>query len=351
MTRFFKNLFLPAFLLLISMSGFGQIPAGYYDSAEGLQGEALRQALHNIIDDHTSVSYDDLWDVYADTDKRPDGKVWDTYSNCDFTFSSDQCGSYSSICDCYNREHTVPQSWFNEASPMKSDAFHVIPTDGKVNGYRSNYPFGECNSGTTYGLGKLGSCTFPGYSGTVFEPADEYKGDMARIYFYMATRYMDVIDNWPSESQIAFSGNNLSNWTREMMLQWHHDDPVSQKEIDRNNAVFGYQHNRNPYVDNPNWADAVWDPNYNPDFTELHSAFFTVSPNPANDFITIRNSFSGDNNTFITITDLTGRIVFEENVKSTEEQIDISSFPNGSYLVVFRNSGRINFIQKLSVIR
>jgi endonuclease I len=348
MKSFFRNLFLLAFLFIISISGFAQIPAGYYDSAEGLEDEALRQALHNIIDGHTTVSYDNLWDVYEDSDKRSDGKVWDTYSNCNFTFGSDQCGSYGSICDCYNREHTVPQSWFNESSPMVSDAFHVIPTDGKVNGYRSNYPFGECNSGTTYGLGKLGSSTYPGYSGIVFEPADEYKGDMARIYFYMATRYMDVLSDWDGES---FNGNNLSTWTINMMLQWHHDDPVSQKEIDRNNAVHDYQHNRNPYVDNPIWADAIWDPNYDPNYVELHSAFFTISPNPANDFIAITNNFSGQKNTLITITDISGRIIFEKELKNENETIDISTFITGSYFVNVSCDGRFRLTQKLLVIR
>ncbi len=348
MKTFLKIFIFPVSLLIISLSGFGQIPAGYYDSAEGLEGDVLRQALHNIIDDHTSVSYDYLWTVYKTSDKRADGKLWDTYSNCDFTFISDQCGSYGSICDCYNREHTVPQSWFNSSSPMVSDAFHVIPTDGKVNGYRSNWPFGECSSGTTYGLGKLGSSTYSGYSGTVFEPADEYKGDMARIYFYMATRYMDVCSSWSGES---FSGNNLSSWTITMMLKWHHDDPVSQKEIDRNNIVYGYQHNRNPYVDNPIWADAVWDPDYNPNFVELNSVFLTVSPNPANDFILVNNSFVGADDTYLSITDISGRIVYKMELKSSQETIDINSFPSGSYFVIITSNGRNKLTQKLSVIK
>ncbi len=246
-------------LLLITVFAFhmlGQIPQGYYDSANGLSGEALRSELHNIIKNHTSISYNALWNAYKTTDIKPNGKVWDIYSNCGFNFTSDQCGTYSNICDCYNREHTVPQSWFNSASPMVSDIFHVLPTDGKVNGYRSNYPYGECANGTVYGLGKLGTSTFPGYHSIVFEPADEYKGDIARIYFYMATRYMNIIQNWGGES---FSGNNLSVWTQNLMVKWHLMDPVSQKEIDRNNKIYtNYQHNRNPYVDHPEWVAEIW---------------------------------------------------------------------------------------------
>lgn len=109
------------------------------------------------------------------------------------TVSKEQCGQYSTLGDCYNREHSFPKSWFNDDSPMVSDAFHIYPTDGKVNSQRNNYPYGECANGTTLSpngkvkaLGKLGTSTFPGYSGTVFEPDDEYKGDFARSYFYMA---------------------------------------------------------------------------------------------------------------------------------------------------------------------
>ncbi len=239
-----------------TVTAFAQIPSGYYNDAQGLSGEQLRIALHNIIKNHTVISYNGLWNAYRYTDKKPNGKVWDMYSNCDFTFSSDQCGSYTDICDCYNREHSVPQSWFGEASPMVSDIFHVVPTDGKVNGYRSNHPFGECANGTVYGLGKLGTSTTPGYTSTVFEPSNEYKGDFARIYFYMATRYMNVLQNWGGAS---FSGNNLSVWTQNMMVAWHISDPVSQKEIDRNNVIYSnYQHNRNPFVDHPEWVFEIW---------------------------------------------------------------------------------------------
>ncbi len=329
--------------LLIGINAFSQIPSGYYDSAEGLEGEALRSALHNIIDNHTTVSYDDLWDVYEDSDKRSDGKVWDTYSDCTFTFFSDQCGNYQNICDCYNREHTVPKSWFNESSPMMSDAFHVIPTDGKVNGYRANYPYGECNSGTTYGTCKKGSCTYPGYSGTVFEPANEYKGDVARIYFYMATRYMDVLNSWSGES---FSGNNFTIWTRNMLLEWHHEDPVSQKEIDRNNAVHDYQHNRNPFVDNPVWADAIWDPDYNPSFIEMTKAYISVYPNPATDIVNIKINISSETETLL-VKDITGRTILETNI-SENISLDISNFKSGIYFFIIKNNKGKSYIKKIS---
>ncbi len=250
-----NKIFVSLIVIFITNTGFSQIPSGYYDGTEGLEGNDLKMALRSIIDNHTVISYDNLWDAFDETDKQSNGKVWDIYSTCSFTFFSDQCGSYSNICDCYNREHTVPQSWFNEASPMKSDLFHVYPTDGKMNGYRSDYPYGECNNGTTYtnGLGKLGSCTYTGYSGTVFEPDDEYKGDIARTYFYMATRYN--VSSWDGAS---FSGDGFSDWTLNMLLEWDEQDPVSQKEIDRNEAIYDKQHNRNPYIDHPEWVPCVF---------------------------------------------------------------------------------------------
>jgi len=192
-------------LLLCSHWLSGQIPTGYYNTATGLTGAPLKSALYNIIKGHTALSYTALWTAFQNTNKKPDGKVWDMYSNCSFTFGADQCGNYSSECDCYNREHSWPKSWFNDATPMYTDLFHLVPTDGKVNGMRSNYPFGDVANPTyTSGNGsKLGPCSFPGYTGIVFEPIDEYKGDFARNYFYMATRYENIIAGWHSNDANA----------------------------------------------------------------------------------------------------------------------------------------------------
>jgi hypothetical protein len=140
---------------------------------------------------------------------------------------------------------------------MVADLFIVYPTDGKVNGIRSNYPYGEADNATTITTNgsKRGSCTYPGYTGTVFEPIDTYKGDFARAYFYVATRYKNVLSNWGGES---FSGDNLSTWTKNMLLAWHELDPVSSKETNRNDAAYNVQHNRNPFVDHPEWVQCVW---------------------------------------------------------------------------------------------
>jgi hypothetical protein len=165
-------------LVLQSFVLFAQIPMGYYSTATGLTGTPLRQALHDIIDNHSAKSYGSLMGYYQTTDIKPNGKVWDMYSDVpngtppySFNFSQ-TCGNYSNEGDCFNREHSWPQSWFNSNSPMQSDLFHVYPTDGKVNGLRSNYPYGEVTtpSSTTLNGSKLGPCSFTGYTGTVFEP-------------------------------------------------------------------------------------------------------------------------------------------------------------------------------------
>jgi endonuclease I len=174
------------------------------------------------------------------------------YSNVKWNPGSKQCGNYGKEGDCYNREHSIPKSWFNDKAPMINDFHHLVPTDGYVNNRRSNYPFGQVGSATyTSGNGsKLGSSNYTGISGTVFEPIDEYKGDFARMYFYMLTRYNSQVGGW---SGGVFQGEYpyLKTGYYNLYIQWAINDPVSQKEIDRNNAGYGYQGNRNPFVDCP----------------------------------------------------------------------------------------------------
>ncbi len=255
--------------MFIGSSSFSQIPVGYYNTAAGLTGAPLKLALHYIIDNHNVQSYASLWNHFTSTDAKPNGKVWDIYSDIPngtpngippyvYTFSADQCGTYAVEGDCYNREHSWPQSWFNSVSGPVSDLFHIYPTDGKVNGVRSNYPYGKVTSATTTSQNgsKLGANVFPGYSGVVFEPLDEYKGDLARSYFYMSTRYQLEDGGWSSSACTNLS--TILQWQVNLLLTWNELDPVSAKEIARNNAIYTIQNNRNPYIDNPQWVDSVW---------------------------------------------------------------------------------------------
>lgn len=241
-------------------------PSGYYTSCENKSGRDLLVALHNTVGAHTTVSYDALYDLYKTSDVRSeDGKIWDMYSTKHWPTESQRCGSYKNVGDCYNREHSFPKSWFSEGKPMYSDAFHLYPTDGKVNGQRSNYPYGECANGTNLGtyngvtaLGRCGTSTFAGYSGRVFEPDDEYKGDFARSYFYMAAAYNDKISGWNSDMLARNNYPAFSSWAVNLLLKWHRQDPVSKKELDRQEAVYAKQRNRNPFIDHPELAEYIW---------------------------------------------------------------------------------------------
>lgn len=250
--------------LFIANHAFAQAPSGYYDKADGKKGSALKTVLGDIISaGFNTISYDGLWEAYKTTDLRPDGKIWDMYSNkTNFDPDRGHSGNYHGEGDVYNREHSFPKSWFNEGKPMYSDLVHVVPTDGYVNNRRSNYPFGEVasvNYESNGGFSKVGGCNSAiGYSGTVFEPNDEYKGDFARIYFYMATRYEDQISSWSSPMLAGNKYPAYKDWALKMLLRWAKEDPVSQKEIDRNNGVYALQHNRNPYVDYPGLEQYVW---------------------------------------------------------------------------------------------
>ena len=258
--------------LIFALAGLiveAQIPTGYYDTANDKSGEELKTALHEIIKDHTSVSYGNIWTAFWSTDNKGDGVVWDMYSDgANYTYyyidGNDQCGSYEQEGDCYNREHAWPQSWFSEQTTPSCDLHHVFPTDGYVNMQRGNNPFGEVQtaSWTSQNGSKLGTCKSAlGYTGTVFEPIDEYKGDFARALMYMSVRYYTEDDSWGSSGMTNKA--EILPWALQMLLDWSDNDPVSQKEIDRNNMIYNdYQHNRNPFIDHPEYARMIWDENW-----------------------------------------------------------------------------------------
>ncbi|PWA07509.1 endonuclease [Flavobacterium psychrotolerans] len=295
-----KNYYLVSLLLLVSFC-FAQAPAGYYNNATGT-GYALKTQLYNIIKGHTDQSYQGLYNTYLTSDidvsYEKDGTILDMYSENPtgadpYNFSSgsaQRCGSYSKEGDCYNREHIIPQSIFNSESPMVSDAHFITPTDGTVNGLRSNYPHGKVGtaSKTTLNGSKLGSASNTGYAtgftGMVFEPIDEFKGDIARMYFYFATRYENVITTW-GNSYAPFNGTSDQVFTdayKNILLTWNAQDPVSPREIARNNAIYARQKNRNPYIDNNAYVTSVWGSPILAVSTYDILAGVSVYPNPTN---------------------------------------------------------------------
>ncbi|MGP9801736.1 endonuclease [Rheinheimera sp. NSM] len=263
----------------LGSTGGGGDLGSYYADAAGLTGYNLKTALHNIIKTHTAQGYSAIWGFYnvyeLDNYYENDGSILDIYSEKPsasdsyvYAAGSDQCGNYSKEGDCYNREHSFPRSWFGGAiEPMNSDIHHIFATDGFVNAKRGSYPFGEVGSAsfTSSNGSKLGSAAAgTGYSGVVFEPIDEFKGDIARAYFYMATRYQHQLANWQnnsSEANAALNGSTtqvFESWLLQLLKQWHQQDPVSQKERDRNDAAYQYQGNRNPFIDHPQFVSAIW---------------------------------------------------------------------------------------------
>ncbi|WP_449388407.1 endonuclease [Chryseobacterium lineare] len=273
-----KRILFSLLMSFVFISTFAQIPTGYYDGTTGLSGAALKTKLKDIITSgHVDHGYGGLWTSYQTTDRdniagipgyENDGTILDMYSEnpngtdpYTYTYGTNQCGTYGVEGDCYNREHIVPQSLFNSTAPMVSDIHFIRPTDGKVNGMRSNYPFGIVGNSTftSQNGSKVGNSVSPGYSGIVFEPVDAFKGDVARMIFYFITRYESQLSGFSTGNILggsAFPG--LQTWELNQLLAWNTLDPVSQTEIARNNASYLYQGNRNPYIDHPEYVNEIW---------------------------------------------------------------------------------------------
>jgi len=330
-------------LVLFVGTMFAQIPAGYYNTATGT-GYTLKTQLFKIIGTHTDITYAGLWDLYPTSDKKADGTVWDIYSNCPFTFgksgNQDQGTGGTSECQFYNREHTFPKNWFSSATPMYTDAFHIMPTDKKDNGLRGNYSYGIVGTATytTSNGSKIGNNVAPnGSKLTVFEPADEYKGDIARNYFYMATCYEDKIAGWEkndANGDAFLDGTNtkvFEQWSLDMLYSWHIADPVSQKEIDRNNAIYAVQKNRNPYIDHPEYVQAVWGTSLSAPQFEVFSQV-AVFPNPSNDHrINIQSEQVLDE---IVLININGQIIQQiKKPAANGSTYTLSNIPQGFYLL------------------
>ena len=229
---------------------------------------SLLSALRTITSPGHAGSYDDLWTTYVSCYKRADGKIFDYYSSKTnyAPGGSAQGANYDEEGDSYNREHSIPKSWWGgSTSNQGADPYIVVPTDGYVNNARSNYTFGYVASATkTFSNSKLGSGSSSyGYTGTVFEPDDSVKGDFARIYFYAIAKYSGA-SGWTSgDGSKNFSGsdntnNGLTAYAVKLFTKWHHDDPVSDWEVGLNDRVSAIQGNRNPFIDHPEYADVLW---------------------------------------------------------------------------------------------
>ncbi|MCM1311411.1 MAG: endonuclease [Bacteroides sp.] len=255
-----ERILLMAFAVSISFCAKAQIPDGYYREADGKNGAELKSALYDVIGNHKVLSYSDLWAAYETTDVVPGtyDQVYDLFSTKENYYSTSAHGAD------FNREHVVPQSWWGggNLSNAYSDVFNVLPSESAANTAKSNYPLGKITGAVIYDNGRMrvGKSSESGGAPYVFEPYDEFKGDFARIYMYVATCYKK--NSWTQTNYSFLPGVSeyptLQSWIIPLLLQWNRLDPVSEREIERQEAVYGIQYNRNPFVDYPILAEYVW---------------------------------------------------------------------------------------------
>jgi endonuclease I len=376
--------------LLVHFLNYSQIPAGYYNSANGT-GYTLKTQLHNIIkNSHNQQSYFSIWSLYTNSAFRDNyyennGTLLDMYSEnpldtdlYEYNNTSQQCGpgEQQSEGECYNREHLVPQSIFNSALPMMSDVHHIVPSDAKVNDWRGDLPFGivwsnnnlnpcnangsnlPCHSSNFSKKGWLNHVYHLDTSGNfnVFEPIDEFKGDIARALLYFATRYEDQIvsfyDSSTSGFKICMNGTSnqvFKNTFLNILIKWHLEDPVSPKEIATNNAIYNHQGNRNPYVDNPNYVCLIWPTQcqtLSVDFVFTPYSF-DVYPNPTSDGKT--NISSNEQINKIEIININGQAIIQiDNLFEREYEIDTSFLKQGIYFLRITSNNKT--LQKKLII-
>lgn len=356
--------------LFCSGSAFSQIPTGYYDDAVGLDGFELKTKLYEIISDFNGQSYDALKNLYKsdhvkngfrDRYYENDLSVLDVYSedpdgedpyNYD---PNDPMGSGNGEGVAYNREHLIPQSYFNQGMPMRGDAFHVWPVDSKVNGWRDNFGFGyvmnpssatACNAGGTNLPCKSQNGTLKGKfvtnsSLTVVEPIDEFKGDIARAFLYFATCYENQMPTFYSNSslnvKVMFDGSKnkvFSDDFLEVLIEWHFMDPPSQREKDINDLLYyNHQGNRNPFIDHPEYASLIWgigmdveDLDYQPrNDVQVYYAHQNE--------VVLKLKNPNKSMEFISVYDMNGRLVQTQKNLNKQDEVRINIREKGVYIL------------------
>ena len=323
--RILQKIIFPVLLLFVT-SLFAQVPAGYYDAAQGKTGEALKTALHNIIKGHKEYSYKALWNILSATDEDPKN-----HNNVILIYTgisrakSDHGGNIGQ----WNREHVWAKSHggFGTNPPAGTDAHHIRPADVKVNSLRGHLDFD--NGGTL--VPGTDSCYSDDNS---FEPRDAVKGDVARMIFYMATRYEG--DNGEPDLEVVDHVNTYPNpemGKLSTLLQWNAQDPPDNFERHRNNVIYSdYQRNRNPYIDHPEYIQKIWGgPTAVKNNPELQLA---VYPNPVTDRLTIE---SGEKeNLSFRIINVLGQTVASGIVLQGQNMVGFTTEKPGLYFLLLR---------------
>jgi endonuclease I len=321
------------FLLVFNTLAFSQIPDGYYDDAEGLSGDELKAALHDIIDNHVEYSYNDLRDfILKNTDEDPDNS-----NNVIllYTGRSQAKSTFGGGANDWNREHVWAKSHggFGNNPPCGTDAHHIRPTDASVNSERGNLDFDEGGTPLTEAPG----CKKDGDS---FEPRDEVKGDVARMIFYMAVRYegsngepdLEVVD-YVNTSPDPEMGK------LQKLLDWNMTDPPDDFEKNRNELIYSYQENRNPFIDHPEYVDLIWgDPN-----SREENLFDNISVYP-NPFTSVVNLELPVKKTLsYNILSFDGKTVVSGKLDSQNTSINLTSLNKGLYLLYLQTADADGF--------
>ncbi len=355
-----------SFLLGLTIIGFSfaQAPANYYNGTNGLTGYTLKTKLNTIISEANGaqdLGYGALWVTYAtsDVDKyfENNGTLLDMYSEKPLgpdayeykigasSVGGNQCGSQNQNVEgfCYNREHSLPKSYFGggDKYPMASDAHFVIPSDYYVNSRRGNNSFGETASPswTSTNGSKIGSSSFPDYFGTIFEPIDAFKGDFARMHLFFVTRYEDKLTSFAQyqSDQNPLDGTKdrgYKQWYINLLLKWAAQDPVSQQEIDRNNAIYARQKNRNPFIDHPEWVKMIWTSTLSTNELASFKKTISIYPNPVRNGEVNLHGYGLENIKAVQIYSMDGKLIQtdRQNFK-TSSKIILKNQNKGVYIL------------------
>ncbi len=322
-----------------------QIPDGYYSSTQGLNGIDLQWELYNIIKDHKQFPYTststDVWDILKETDRdtiNPNNVIC-IYSGLSVNAAQEYNGGNG-----WTREHVWAKSRgdFGTEIGAGTDVHHLRPSINDINTARSNRWFAECNVPVYYNNKPIGSYT--DNVRYVWKPRDEVKGDIARMIFYMATRYKGK-NNEPNLTIIDYLP--VDNYTNEPvhallsdLLLWHNQDPVNEWERNRNNVIYSYQKNRNPFIDHPEFVERIWG---STNVKQIEKNSPQIYPNPANTTLNIDGNYNN-----ISIYNNTGKLVYTAKVVSNV--VDLSQVENGVYIVMLKSDNKF-FTSKLVIIK
>lgn len=284
--------------LTIPIYALAGIPEGYYAAANGKKKAALKAAMHSIIQPQKLLTYGSgaghTWTGFYTTDRMSNGQVIDRYSYDKRYFSASDNEDEANAVGGMNIEHSFPKSWWGGTNNNAyKDLFNLMPCEKTINSSKSNYAMGKVtNVKTTNGCTKVGTGpTSAGETANLWEPADEWKGDFARDYFYMVTTYSNL--SWTSNGLDMLEKNEyptMQQWAYTLLLEWARQDPVDEIEIKRNDAVYGIQKNRNPFVDFPNLAEYIWGDSVDYAFNIDSSSTGGGGDEPTPDFATLVNS-------------------------------------------------------------